>query len=169
MKNQASCQFCSKPDDSIQVVCESRCLLCSKCQLVPAIRKLLIDHTLFSDDPSIQGSQTEKGAIEPKIFDDAPYRPSTTTGNNIQGGGVSSTVALALKGHCPICSAAMSLSMLLMIQSYREAFKVLNEDQMMVRVHFLLICHSQDLCIGCKTRRAHTINPNVSQAISPHI
>ncbi len=138
MKNQASCQFCSKPDDSIQVVCESRCLLCSKCQLVPAIRKLLIDHTLFSDDPSIQGCQTEKGAPEPKIFDDAPHRPSTTTGNNIQGGGVSSTVALALKGHCPICSATMSLSMLLMIQSYREAFKVLNEDQVMVRVHFSL-------------------------------
>jgi hypothetical protein len=43
-KNQAICYFCSKPDDSIQVICASRCLICSKCQLVPTIRKLHLDH-----------------------------------------------------------------------------------------------------------------------------
>ena len=43
MAQVAKCQFCSRTDNSIQVLCESRCLICSRCQLIPGIRQLLIE------------------------------------------------------------------------------------------------------------------------------
>jgi len=46
---QATCKFCALSDDTIQVICESRCLICSRCQQVPILRKLLIDHTMAID------------------------------------------------------------------------------------------------------------------------
>ena len=49
MMAQATCKFCSFADDTIQVICESRCLICSRCQQVPILRKLLIDHTIAID------------------------------------------------------------------------------------------------------------------------
>jgi len=39
----ASCSLCSRTDREVQVLCEGRCLICSKCEQSPAIRKLMID------------------------------------------------------------------------------------------------------------------------------
>lgn len=39
----ANCSFCSRPNDSIQVLCDSRCLLCARCQQSRAVRSLLIN------------------------------------------------------------------------------------------------------------------------------
>lgn len=56
----ATCRFCGCTDDSIQVICESRCLICSRCQQVPAIRKLLVDHTIAIDvNPSTASQVTQ--------------------------------------------------------------------------------------------------------------
>eukprot|EP01041_Mallomonas_annulata_P002131 gene2131-4158_t len=41
--SQAECSFCSRPDKSIQVICEGRCLICTRCQQSSVIRKLLAD------------------------------------------------------------------------------------------------------------------------------
>jgi hypothetical protein len=49
MMSQATCKFCALSDDTIQVICEARCLICSRCQQVPILRKLLIDHTMAID------------------------------------------------------------------------------------------------------------------------
>jgi hypothetical protein len=103
----AICNFCSKPDNDVQVVCESRCLLCSRCQLVPAIRKLLVDHTAYN-------TETTNSSIEGKLTDESPRK---------KGDVPSSKVAIAVSGHCPLCDAVYSASMLLMVQSYREAMR----------------------------------------------
>ena len=39
----ANCSFCSRPNDSIQVLCDSRCLLCARCQQSKAVCTLLIN------------------------------------------------------------------------------------------------------------------------------
>jgi hypothetical protein len=49
MMSQATCKFCALTDDTIQVMCESRCLICSRCQQVPILKKLLIEHTMAID------------------------------------------------------------------------------------------------------------------------
>ena len=49
MMSQATCIFCALTDDTIQVICESRCLICSRCQQIPTLRKLLIEHTMAID------------------------------------------------------------------------------------------------------------------------
>jgi hypothetical protein len=52
MMSQATCKFCSFSDDTIQVICEARCLICSRCQQIPILRKLLIDHTMNVEIPA---------------------------------------------------------------------------------------------------------------------
>lgn len=42
MSNDANCSFCSHIDDSIYVICEGRCLICSHCQRAVGIQQLLI-------------------------------------------------------------------------------------------------------------------------------
>jgi hypothetical protein len=63
----AKCQFCSRADNSIQVLCESRCLLCSRCQLIPGIRQLLTECVVIEQVPNApntygQSKQVAKGA-----------------------------------------------------------------------------------------------------------
>lgn len=115
---QATCRFCSKPDDSVQVLCESRCLICSRCQLVPVIRKLLIDHAEF-------GPITGNSSNNISSPSDEPYRANTSSvfqaNSSLFSNGIPTTIAL--KGDCPICSSIVSPSMLLLITSYRETFK----------------------------------------------
>lgn len=120
--NYATCQFCSKPDDSIQVICDSRCLICSRCQLVPVIRKLLIDHTEFS---SANGTNT------------APTSDDHSNGNNNQNNSRvlashGSSSSSAIRGTCPICSGAISSNMLFLIQGFFDSLKN-DDDEMMVR------------------------------------
>ena len=57
MMSQATCKFCALSDDTIQVICESRCLICSRCQQVPTLRKLLIEHTVAMDVASTATNQ----------------------------------------------------------------------------------------------------------------
>lgn len=63
IQHRAVCQFCSKPDDSIQVVCEARCLLCSRCQLIPGIRRLLVENTVFQEDTVTSTGKVNGNAI----------------------------------------------------------------------------------------------------------
>ena len=50
----ACCRFCGKADmKSIQVICEGKCLVCSRCQLIGSIRSLFIDHSFFETIPGI--------------------------------------------------------------------------------------------------------------------
>ena len=39
----AKCNVCSRYDRNISVVCESRCLICSRCQGNPVIKTLFVD------------------------------------------------------------------------------------------------------------------------------
>jgi hypothetical protein len=50
---QATCKFCDCKDDTIQVICENRCLICSRCELAPTVRKLLADHTMVDQAPQV--------------------------------------------------------------------------------------------------------------------
>lgn len=42
--SQAVCCFCSRHESSVIVICESRCLLCNRCQNSVPIKKLLVDY-----------------------------------------------------------------------------------------------------------------------------
>jgi hypothetical protein len=125
-KNLASCQFCSRPDDSIQILCESRCLICSRCQVKPIIRKLLLDHCDFSS----QTSQNQQPTGQPN-------------GSSVMVQGVNddsypqkaNNPFTSMCGTCPICSAPVSVNMLFFIQTLRENFKP-DEDET-VRKNFL--------------------------------
>lgn len=139
-QNQACCQYCSKPDDSskkcyliliydlifvrckflVQVVCESRCLLCSRCQLVPGIRRLLVDNTVFSDDPSLD----RNASGDFSLTEDSPKRSNLPSTAGLNGAQVT-----ALRGSCPLCASPIAVSMLAMIQTYREAFRIQAEEQ----------------------------------------
>lgn len=114
--NQATCQFCSKPDNSVQVVCESRCLLCSRCQLVPLIRKLLIEHTDFISNSSYS------------VNNATDERPGT--GSNAMK--EHNIAYFATKGICPICNSAISTSMLSIVQDFKEAQRLQLEEESMV-------------------------------------
>lgn len=127
----AACHFCSLPDDSIQVICEARCLLCSRCQIVPVIRKLLVDNTEFSTVIQTAGSS----------FNAANFVGATILGSqslfaeNVNIGSSSpshgpAVVMHAIRGTCPLCESALSASMLSLIQTYWEGFKVQVEDEM---------------------------------------
>ncbi len=107
--NFATCQFCSKPDDSIQVICESRCLICSRCQLVPVIRKLLIDHTEFSS-PSSNSAQN------------ASDNKNTSSFNS------NNQSCSAIRGTCPICTGTISSNMLYLIQGFYDSLKADDEE-----------------------------------------
>jgi hypothetical protein len=41
--DEAICGFCSREENSVQVICEGRCLICNRCQHLSSIRKLLYD------------------------------------------------------------------------------------------------------------------------------
>lgn len=54
-----NCKFCSRPDEkAIAIVCKSNCLICSRCQLVTGIRKLLLDQ---SESVMVNGIAQERG------------------------------------------------------------------------------------------------------------
>lgn len=105
---QAACQFCSRPDDSVQVLCESRCLVCAKCQSSPGIRRLLVENSKFRDDSTTKQFRNEELA---KLQNNAGVACS------------------AISGTCPICLAPIAQSMLLIIETYRDALKTQAEDQ----------------------------------------
>ena len=42
--SQALCSFCSRHESSVIVICESRCLLCNRCQNSAPVKKLLVDY-----------------------------------------------------------------------------------------------------------------------------
>ena len=42
--SQALCCFCSRHESSVIVICESRCLLCNRCQNSVPVKKLLVDY-----------------------------------------------------------------------------------------------------------------------------
>lgn len=108
---RAVCQFCSKPDDSVQVVCEAKCLLCSKCQTIPGIKKLLVENTKFHEkDESARQRNVEEG-MNKNI-------------NSFLNGPV-----VAESGNCPICYAPISQSMLTILETYYESIKTQAEDQ----------------------------------------
>jgi hypothetical protein len=117
-QQQAVCQFCSHPDDSVQVVCESRCLLCSRCQVNPGIRKLLVENTNFSDTVKMRSEEL-------------PKLPTSS--------GASSCAATS--GLCPICQSPFSSSMLVIIQSYRDALRTGLEDHLMVSLLSSVGCY----------------------------
>lgn len=110
--NFATCQFCSKPDDSIQVICESRCLICSRCQLVPVIRKLLIDHTEFSAPGGL--------GITNIINSQEDHNASNKINSNTAS-------CSAIRGTCPICTGSISSNMLFLIQGFYDS--LMNEDE----------------------------------------
>lgn len=110
--NLATCQFCSRPDDSIQVLCESRCLICSRCQLVPVVRKLLIDHCEFTQS----GSQPAALNASSQNDDHRLHAASSAT---------------CTRGTCPICSGSISQNMLYLIQSYYDSLNT-EDDEMLV-------------------------------------
>ncbi|KAJ1387393.1 hypothetical protein B484DRAFT_409919, partial [Ochromonadaceae sp. CCMP2298] len=99
MMSRATCRFCACPDESIQVICDSRCLICSRCQGVPALRRLLVDHTV---------------AIDITLATSAPNAPQTRT---------------VLKGYCPVCVQPMSATMLAQIALYKELYRATAEDE----------------------------------------
>lgn len=137
-RSQASCQFCSRPDDSIQVLCESRCLLCSRCQNVPVIRRLLIDHTEFitnaqyANNASIvshEGADNGGGSsYQPSHSSIAPTIGNTSSMRKLPHSSKHSAY-LAISGECPICGSPVSMNMLALIQSYQEDFRILQEDE----------------------------------------
>lgn len=44
----ACCRFCNKADSkSIQVICGGKCLICSRCQLIPTIKNLFVEHSFY--------------------------------------------------------------------------------------------------------------------------
>lgn len=43
MSSSAFCSICSKGGREVQVLCEGRCLICSKCEQSPAIKKLMME------------------------------------------------------------------------------------------------------------------------------
>lgn len=49
MIHEAICKLCGCPDDSVYVICIKQCILCSRCQQNPVIRKMLIDCTIPMD------------------------------------------------------------------------------------------------------------------------
>jgi hypothetical protein len=105
MMSRATCRFCACPDDTIQVICDNRCLICSRCQGVPALRRLLIDHTLAVD-------------VTAPIPILSTLQPTRTI----------------LKGYCPVCAQAMSATMLAQIASYKELYRMVTEDDKTVRM-----------------------------------
>lgn len=100
---RAVCNFCSRSDNSIQVICEAKCLLCSRCQIVPGIRKLLIEHSSITDL-----------YITPENLFCVPINSATLT----------------RKGFCPICEHPMSPSMLVLIEMFKESMRGANEDEL---------------------------------------
>lgn len=125
----AACHFCSLPDDSIQVICDARCLLCSRCQIVPTIRKLLVDHTEFS--PTLQnGSNTALSNFftGSTILGSASLYVDNVSIPQSPLHGPTMTMH-AVRGNCPLCESPMSASMLALIQTYWEAFKAQVDDE----------------------------------------
>eukprot|EP01038_Epipyxis_sp_PR26KG_P006647 gene6647-9123_t len=94
--SSAVCAFCSRSDTSIQVICEARCLICSRCQLMPGIRKLLLDYS--------------------QIISLSNNNITTITSNN----GVQYQKIVAKCGSCPICEQPMAHNMLQLIKSFRD-------------------------------------------------
>lgn len=103
---RAVCQFCSRPDDSVQVVCEAKCLLCSRCQTIPGIKKLLVENTIFLEKDDSWRQRNEEGL------------------NKI----INSSAIIAESGTCPICYAPMSQNILSLLEGYYESIKAQSED-----------------------------------------
>jgi hypothetical protein len=106
----ATCRFCDCKDDSIQVICENRCLICSRCQLVPTVRKLLMDHTFLVD-----------------VLSSAYPLAMGSTPAGLQSPSLASQVRTILKGHCPICESVMCATMLGQIGTFKELYR--KEDE----------------------------------------
>ena len=49
MAHKAACKLCCCLDDTVLVICTKQCILCSRCQLNPVIRKMLIECTIPMD------------------------------------------------------------------------------------------------------------------------
>lgn len=153
MSSKASCQFCSKPDDSIQVVCESRCLLCSRCQFVPAIRRLLLDHTIFQTSPSLSEESIRRTSANPSL----PSGPTVASGK------------------CPICLSSLSPSMLALIETFQEVNQTL-DDKTTVRNKYWCWNTSLNSILGelcykqlLEAWRSISWNCSVSEAVSSDV
>lgn len=114
---QAVCYFCSKPDDSIQVVCETRCLICSRCQLSPVMRKLFID--------SLDAASSSFFGTDDSNFQTLPTSPTLRATSSPN----SAAMLASMSGSCPICCMNLSVGMLRLIQGYKEALRHQSEDE----------------------------------------
>ena len=88
-----TCNFCSRNDTSVQVICESSCLLCSRCQSTSTIRQLLLNFA------------------NPSIYD------KNSIAASISGGPIPSP------GCCPICKRPMTRGMFLIMLDFIEIMK----------------------------------------------
>ena len=121
----AICTFCSHSDKTVHVLCDSRCLLCSRCQLNPTIRKLLIDNTNVADLPSAVTLNVTKEEVDHKLNVGSIANPSVTNDKT-----------QSIKGVCPVCKTNLSRNMLMIIFKYHETFlKSASETQ--VRTAYL--------------------------------
>lgn len=113
MSSIAICAFCSKYALSVQVICEGKCLICSKCQAVPTIRKLFID-TYFST--SLSNDSLNNSLLNNSSF---VNNENSLLDISTKGGGGASGV----RGGCPICSSTLARNMVQTILQYNKQSK----------------------------------------------
>ena len=113
MSSIAICAFCSKYALSVQVICEGKCLICSKCQVVPSIRKLFID-TYFS-------ASLENNSLGNSFLNNSSFvnNESSLLDVSTKGGGGAS----GARGGCPICSSTLARNMVQTIMIYNKQSK----------------------------------------------
>lgn len=58
--DEAICGFCSREENSVQVICEGRCLICNRCQHLSSIRKLLYDVLINANKQISEDSDPHK-------------------------------------------------------------------------------------------------------------
>lgn len=87
----AICSFCSREDKSIKVVCKKYCLICRRCQLLPATRQLILDYHR-SDPNETQNALT----------------------------GVEDTRENTYHGDCPLCGSPMTKNIYYVIKGSGE-------------------------------------------------
>lgn len=103
-RNLSSCSFCSRNDSVVQVVCESNCLLCAKCQSTSTIRQLILNFANSSvyDKENVTASMAGRQIPSP--------------------------------GCCPICKSQMSRGMYLIILDFIDIMRETNMPNLFTKL-----------------------------------
>ena len=107
----ALCSFCSREDNAVKVVCKKYCLICKRCQLLPATRQLILDH-YYTDE-----------------IDNANHNNNNHTTDNLLKNDRTGS-----PGECPICSSPMTKNMYFVMRSIDTSSKDVEKNSMFLEL-----------------------------------